>query len=92
MFQRLFAKLVSGQVISLGVGSGCGFMGVGGNVVHLCGSIVCTLWHGGLLYSVVIHRECSSEEPFGKPPTALAGQAYTGISFFSSESPGLYQS
>ena len=79
MFQRLFAKLVSGQVISLGVGSGCGFMGVGCNVVQLCGSIVCALGHGGLLYDAVDDRECSSRDPIGKPPTALAVQAYTGI-------------
>jgi hypothetical protein len=87
MFQRLLAKLVSGQVISLDVGCGGSFMSVGGNVVQFRGSNVCALWHGGLLYGAFNDRECSSGEPLGKPPTALAGQAYTGISFFSSESP-----
>ena len=64
---------------SSGVCSGCGLVSVGGNVVQLCGSIVCVLGHGGLLYGAVSHRECSSDESFGKPPTALADQAYTGI-------------
>jgi hypothetical protein len=49
MFHRLLAKLVSGQLIALFVGCGCSFMGVRGKVVQLCCSIVCALWHGGLL-------------------------------------------
>jgi hypothetical protein len=63
MLQRLLAKLVSGQVISLGVGCGGSYMSVGGKVVQLCGSIVCALWHGGLLYVAVNDRECGSVEP-----------------------------
>jgi hypothetical protein len=77
MFQRLLAKLVCGQVIALGVGCGCGFVSVSGKVVQLCGSIVCALWHGALLYGSVNHRESSSENLSGKPPIALAGKAYT---------------
>jgi hypothetical protein len=79
MFQRLLAKLVSGQVISFGVGSSAALSCL------LCGM-------GGLLYCAVSHRECSSDEPLGKPPTALAGQAYHRNRFFSSQSLGLYQS
>jgi hypothetical protein len=92
MLQRLLAKLVSSQVISLGVSCGCGFMGVGGKVVQLCGSIVCALWHGGLLYGVLVIMIAAAEGLSSKQPTAFAGKAYTGISFFRSESLGLHQS
>jgi hypothetical protein len=51
MFRRLLAKLVSVQLISLFMSCGGGFMGVRGKVVQLCGSIVCALWHGALLYA-----------------------------------------
>jgi hypothetical protein len=42
----LFAELVSGQMVSLSVSrGGCG-VGVGRQIMELCGSIVRALWHG----------------------------------------------
>ena len=41
MLQRLLARLVSGQMIFVGVGCGRDFMGLDGNIVQLCGSIFC---------------------------------------------------
>ena len=79
MFQRLLAKLVSTQVISLGVSCGCGFMCVGCKVVQLCGSTVCALWHGGLLYGAVSHRECGSGQTYRRSREAANGTRGLGL-------------
>jgi hypothetical protein len=42
---RLFAQLVSGQMMPLAVGGGCGGMGVSCQVMKFCDSIVRALWH-----------------------------------------------
>jgi hypothetical protein len=46
---RLFAQLVSGQMISLAMGRGGGSMSVSCQVVKFCDSIMRALWHGILL-------------------------------------------
>jgi hypothetical protein len=42
----LFTEFMRGQMVSFAVGSGCSGVGVGGEVVEFCRSIVGTLWHG----------------------------------------------
>ena len=46
MFQRLFGVLVSGLVIFFPVVRGGYTVGVRGEIVQFCGSLVCVFWHG----------------------------------------------
>jgi hypothetical protein len=85
MFPCLLAKLVSAQVISLVVSCGCGLMGVGGKIVQLCGSSVCALWHGGLLYVRSVVASAAAEGRVRQAANALAGQAYTEIIFLTAQ-------
>lgn len=84
-------EFVSCQVISFCVSCGCNFMGVGGKVVQLCDSIVCALWHGGLLYGAVGHHDCSSGSSIEQAANRVRGSSLHRNLLLSSESPGLYQ-
>ncbi|MGA7687142.1 MAG: hypothetical protein WCC32_07570 [Terriglobales bacterium] len=46
VLKRLFAEVVSSQMICFAMGDRCGSVGVGRKVVELCDSIVGTRWHG----------------------------------------------